>query len=57
MTPLDLERVFGLIGGESSTEPFAQPAFQRAAHGGQAAIAARLPGLYLCGAGSHPAVA
>ncbi|MFT4198885.1 MAG: NAD(P)/FAD-dependent oxidoreductase [Pseudoxanthomonas sp.] len=54
-SPLDLERDFGLLGGDifhgalSLNQLFsARPAL------GQAGYRGALPGLYLCGAGSHP---
>jgi len=54
-SPLDLERDFGLIGGDifhgalSLNQLFsARPAL------GQAGYRGALPGLYLCGAGTHP---
>ena len=54
-SPLDLERDFGLIGGDifhgalSLNQLFsARPML------GQAAYRGALPGLYLCGAGTHP---
>ena len=55
LTPLDLERNFGLIGGDifhgalSLNQLFsARPML------GQAGYRGALPGLYLCGAGTHP---
>ncbi|MET0289594.1 MAG: NAD(P)/FAD-dependent oxidoreductase [Pseudoxanthomonas sp.] len=55
MSPLDLERDFGLIGGDifhgalSLNQLFsARPAL------GQAGYRGALPGLYLCGSGTHP---
>ncbi|WP_422509592.1 phytoene desaturase family protein [Stenotrophomonas sp. GZD-301] len=55
MSPLDLERTFGLIGGDifhgalSLNQLFsARPML------GQADYRGALPGLYLCGAGTHP---
>ena len=55
MSPLDLERTFGLIGGDifhgalSLNQLFsARPML------GQAAYKGALPGLYLCGSGAHP---
>ena len=55
LTPLDLERTFGLIGGDifhgalSLNQLFsARPML------GQANYRGALPGLYLCGAGTHP---
>jgi phytoene dehydrogenase-like protein len=55
LTPLDLERTFGLIGGDifhgalSLNQLFsARPML------GQADYRGALPGLYLCGAGTHP---
>ncbi|MEO7199118.1 MAG: FAD-dependent oxidoreductase, partial [Dokdonella sp.] len=54
-SPLDLERDFGLLGGDifhgamSLNQLFsARPML------GQAAYRGALPGLYLCGAGTHP---
>jgi len=54
-SPLDLERDFGLIGGDifhgalSLNQLFsARPML------GQANYRGALPGLYLCGAGTHP---
>ncbi|MEZ5462597.1 phytoene desaturase family protein [Dokdonella sp.] len=55
LTPMDLERTFGLIGGDifhgalSLNQLFsARPML------GQADYRGALPGLYLCGAGTHP---
>ena len=55
MSPLDLERTFGLIGGDifhgalSLNQLFsARPML------GQANYRGAIPGLYLCGAGTHP---
>jgi phytoene dehydrogenase-like protein len=55
LSPLDLERTFGLIGGDifhgalSANQLFsARPMI------GQAGYRGALPGLYLCGAGTHP---
>lgn len=55
MSPLDLERTFGLIGGDifhgalSLNQLFnARPML------GQAGYKGALPGLYLCGSGTHP---
>jgi len=55
LSPLDLERIFGLIGGDifhgalSLNQLFsARPML------GQAEYRGALPGLYLCGAGTHP---
>ncbi|WP_312913529.1 NAD(P)/FAD-dependent oxidoreductase [Stenotrophomonas sp.] len=55
MSPLDLERTFGLIGGDifhgalSLNQLFsARPML------GQAGYKGALPGLYLCGSGAHP---
>ncbi|MCD9086554.1 NAD(P)/FAD-dependent oxidoreductase [Stenotrophomonas sp. SY1] len=55
MSPLDLERTFGLIGGDifhgalSLNQLFsARPMI------GQANYRGAIPGLYLCGAGTHP---
>lgn len=55
MSPLDLERTFGLIGGDifhgalSLNQLFsARPML------GQAGYRGALPGLYLCGSGAHP---
>jgi len=55
MSPLDLERTFGLIGGDifhgalSLNQLFsARPML------GQANYRGALPGLYLCGSGTHP---
>ncbi len=55
LTPLDLERTFGLIGGDifhgalSLNQLFsARPML------GQAGYRGAIPGLYLCGAGTHP---
>ena len=55
LSPLDLEREFGLIGGDifhgalSLNQLFsARPML------GQANYRGALPGLYLCGAGTHP---
>jgi phytoene dehydrogenase-like protein len=55
LSPLDLEREFGLIGGDifhgqlSLDQLFSmRPVFGYARYRGP------LPGLYLCGAGAHP---
>jgi phytoene dehydrogenase-like protein len=55
LSPLDLERTFGLIGGDifhgalSLNQLFsARPML------GQADYRGALPGLYLCGSGTHP---
>lgn len=55
LSPLDLERIFGLVGGDifhgalSLNQLFsARPML------GQADYRGALPGLYLCGSGSHP---
>lgn len=55
LSPLDLERTFGLLGGDifhgalSANQLFsARPMI------GQAGYRGALPGLYLCGAGTHP---
>ncbi|GAB3054950.1 phytoene desaturase family protein [Stenotrophomonas tumulicola] len=55
LSPLDLERTFGLVGGDifhgalSLNQLFAaRPMI------GQAGYRGALPGLYLCGAGTHP---
>ena len=55
LTPLDLEREFGLVGGDifhgalSLNQLFsARPML------GQADYRGAIPGLYLCGAGTHP---
>lgn len=55
LSPLDLERIFGLIGGDifhgalSLNQLFsARPML------GQADYRGAIPGLYLCGAGTHP---
>ena len=55
LSPLDLERVFGLVGGDifhgalSLNQLFsARPML------GQAGYRGAIPGLYLCGSGTHP---
>ncbi|MEA9555074.1 NAD(P)/FAD-dependent oxidoreductase [Xanthomonas nasturtii] len=55
LSPLDLERIFGLVGGDifhgalSLNQLFsARPML------GQGAYRGAVPGLYLCGAGTHP---
>ncbi|HJS60050.1 MAG TPA: NAD(P)/FAD-dependent oxidoreductase [Vicinamibacteria bacterium] len=55
LTPLDLERTYGLTGGHPSHgEPSLNQLFTMRPALGWARYRARIPGLYLCGAGSHP---
>lgn len=55
MTPLDLERVLGLTGGDichGRLEP--DQLFNMRPHPDAAQYATPVPGLYLCGSGAHP---
>jgi phytoene dehydrogenase-like protein len=55
LTPLDLERTYGLTGGHPSHgEPSLNQIFTMRPALGWARYRSRIPGLYLCGAGSHP---
>jgi phytoene dehydrogenase-like protein len=55
LTPLDLERSYGLTGGHPSHgEPSLNQLFTMRPALGWARYRARVPGLYLCGAGAHP---
>ncbi len=55
LTPLDLERTYGLTGGHPSHgEPSINQLFTMRPALGWAQYRSRIPGLYLCGAGSHP---
>ena len=55
LTPLDLERDFGLIGGDIFHGALAlDQLFAARPVLGHASYRAPLPGLYLCGAGAHP---
>jgi phytoene dehydrogenase-like protein len=55
MSPLDLERTFGLIGGDifhGTLEP--AQLFSARPMLGHADYRAPIPGLYMCGSGTHP---
>jgi len=55
MTPLDLERVLGMTGGDichGRLEP--DQLFNMRPHPDAAQYATPIPGLYLCGSGAHP---
>jgi phytoene dehydrogenase-like protein len=55
LSPLDLERVFGLIGGDIFHGALSlNQLFSARPMVGQADYRGALPGLYLCGAGAHP---
>jgi len=55
LTPLDLERTYGLTGGHPSHgEPSLNQLFTMRPALGWSRYRARVPGLYLCGAGAHP---
>lgn len=55
LTPLDLERRFGLVGGDIFHGALGiDQLFAARPLLGQGAYRGALPGLYLCGAGSHP---
>ncbi len=55
LTPSDLERTYGLTGGHPSHgEPSLNQLFTMRPALGWARYRARVPGLYLCGAGAHP---
>jgi phytoene dehydrogenase-like protein len=55
LTPLDLERTFGLIGGDIMHGQLAlDQLFSARPVLGCGAYRAPVPGLYLCGAGTHP---
>lgn len=55
MSPLDLERIFGLTEGDvfHGRQDLDQ-VFSLRPHPGASGYETPLPGLYLCGAGSHP---
>jgi phytoene dehydrogenase-like protein len=54
-TPVDLAREFGLSGGHvHHGEPGLDQQFSLRPHARCARYATPLPGLYLCGSGSHP---
>ena len=55
LTPLDLERTYGLVGGHPlHGEPSLNQLFTMRPLLGFARYRGGLDGLYLCGAGSHP---
>ncbi|KAB7770053.1 phytoene desaturase family protein [Xanthomonas maliensis] len=55
LSPLDLERVFGLIGGDIFHGALTlNQLFSARPLLGQGAYRGALPGLYLCGSGTHP---
>jgi phytoene dehydrogenase-like protein len=55
LTPLDLERTYGLTGGHPSHgEPSLNQLFTMRPFLGWARYRTPVPGLYLCGAGAHP---
>ncbi len=55
MSPLDLERTFGLIGGDIFHGALSlNQLFSARPMVGQANYHGAIPGLYLCGAGTHP---
>jgi phytoene dehydrogenase-like protein len=55
LTPLDLEETYGLTGGHPSHgEPSLDQLFLARPLLGWARYRGPLPGLYLCGAGTHP---
>lgn len=55
LSPLDLERTFGLIGGDIFHGALsANQLFSARPMVGQAGYRGALPGLYLCGSGTHP---
>ena len=55
LSPLDLEREFGLVGGDIFHGSLAWTSCSaRARCWARATTAAPLPGLYLCGSGTHP---
>ena len=55
LTPLDLERTFGLIGGDIFHGALSlNQLFSARPMVGQADYRGAVPGLYLCGAGTHP---
>jgi len=55
LTPMDLERVFGLIGGDIFHGALSlNQLFSARPMVGQADYRGAVPGLYLCGAGTHP---
>ena len=56
LTPLDLERTFGLVGGDimhGAAEP-GSAVLRPAGAGPRRLPRARSAGLYMCGAGTHP---
>ena len=55
LTPMDLERIFGLIGGDIFHGALSlNQLFSARPMVGQADYRGAVPGLYLCGAGTHP---
>jgi phytoene dehydrogenase-like protein len=55
LSPLDLERTFGLIGGDIFHGALSlDQLFSARPMLGHAAYRAPLPGLYMCGSGTHP---
>jgi Phytoene dehydrogenase and related proteins len=55
LTPMDLERTFGLIGGDIFHGALSlNQLFSARPMVGQADYRGAVPGLYLCGAGTHP---
>jgi len=55
LSPLDLERTFGLVGGDIFHGALsANQLFSARPMVGQAGYRGALPGLYLCGSGTHP---
>jgi len=55
LTPLDLERTFGLVGGDIFHGALSlNQLFSARPMVGQADYRGAVPGLYLCGAGTHP---
>ncbi|KER82001.1 FAD-dependent oxidoreductase [Xanthomonas arboricola pv. celebensis] len=55
LSPLDLERIFGLIGGDIFHGALSlNQLFSACPMLGQGAYRGAIPGLYLCGSGTHP---
>jgi phytoene dehydrogenase-like protein len=55
LTPMDLERTFGLVGGDIFHGALSlNQLFSARPMVGQADYRGAVPGLYLCGAGTHP---
>ena len=55
LSPLDLERTFGLAGGDILHGALASTSFGRRGRcSATATIAGPLKGLYMCGSGTHP---